>query len=278
MNTLKPAASQQTKTGKGDEAIKREDMLPNRLPTDEDMAEARKYDVGYGQSTYPGGKGRVTDFESFKDWLKSDTFDYLKVKDFTPSQKRNLETAFVAVKKNPIATIGFDPAKLVQLEDADTLTNPMGAFGPNRNKKADVYNASGKKVSSIDIGGKDTDTMYSAQIGATTTVIHESIHRGFEEMRRAGVKGLPQEGREEEIAVRALMLKHYGNAEWDAETAAIKFLGVPEDKAHATPLKKDSKIGQGYKMLKDRAKDLERWEDLAQAFLAKQRSGRRGPA
>lgn len=254
--------------------------MPNKLPTAEDVALGRKYDVGYGQSTYPGEKGRITDFESFKDWLGSGTFSRTEVAKFSPEQLQDLEIAWHGARKSAIATIGFDPHALVQLADKATATNPAGAYMPKADE-ATVYDAKGKAIRKIEQHRGHADTMYTDQLSAASTAIHEAIHRGFEKMREAGVKGLPKEGMDEEIAVRALMLKHVGNAEHESELKVLRALGVTEKiikEDDADKVLETDQIGRGYLLLRQKPQELDKWERLAQEYLAKERKGRRGPA
>lgn len=122
-----------------------------------------------------------------------------------PETSQQLHRAWLATRRSAVATLGFDPRNMVvSPAQAHPGLGIAGFYqGPNRGRIPSPFNSSELP--------KAPDTMwYDANY--KTTPVHESMHRGISMLVRAG--RLPNlTPRTEELVVRALMSKHYGDAE-----------------------------------------------------------------
>jgi hypothetical protein len=171
------------------------DVPPRKdWPGADDVAMADRYDTTYGSDVAPmlGPGGRVKVVPSTRaaiPQLNSETPDFGKATSpLTGEQRAQMLKAWIAAQRSPVAALGFDPRQMA--------ITPAGAGPP-------------LTVAGMQFPNSDQiwfDGRYD------TTPVHESTHRGFTMMRKAGVD-TPSEGSAEERKVRSLMLQHFGEAE-----------------------------------------------------------------
>lgn len=171
-------------------------------PTSGDVEMARKYDQSYGDpSAPPAPDGVMRVVPNLKSSARiagiAHRTDSEDVMDKIPRNKVGQEVsdsmtaAYVAAQRSPLAAIGFDPRRITtspKTGNEDLLINIAGVYDPTH----DQIWSSGKYDS---------------------TLVHESLHRGMEKLRKAGM--LPESANkiQEEYLVRAFMLKHFGDVE-----------------------------------------------------------------
>lgn len=101
----------------------------------------------------------------------------------------NMRRAFMAIKANPVAALGFDP-RMMQFWDV-----PKELTG-----RAGEYNS-------------ETDMMGMNQ-RFPSTAVHESMHRGIEKIRKLNLFPSELSGIAEEYIARYMMKQFMGNPEW----------------------------------------------------------------
>lgn len=109
-----------------------------------------------------------------------------------------LLSAALAANRVPLAGLGFDPRKMQFYGDLAGTTNTLGQY-----TRKDDYNPA--RVDTIDIHSNPSDPY---DISSPT---HESMHRGNEILRRAGLPHIPDYN--EERGVRTMMTAAYGDPE-----------------------------------------------------------------
>jgi len=160
-------------------------------PSEDKLATSRKYDQTYGNPVAPTlAEGAMIDRPSFaqaqKRYLsKSDTPDLQPV---DQEQKDRLETAWLAANKTALGSLGFDPRNIASTPATKGATTIAGFYKPETDK-----------------------IWYNEKY--PSTIIHESLHRGIQELKDSGK--LPEWFRpsNEETFIRGMMLKHFGNIE-----------------------------------------------------------------
>lgn len=122
-------------------------------------------------------------------------------KRLTTTEADYLYAAKMLANVNATAALGFDEQKIVTTEhDEKTTLNISGMYSPRH------------------------DVIWSEIASGVSTPVHESIHRGIQKLKAAGsqeAKALSNYG--EEMVVRAIMLRHFGNLE-EAEGSNSKQL------------------------------------------------------
>ena len=167
-----------------------------RWPGREDVTIANQHNYTYGDRADavvgPNGRLKITDnITAMRELNKDDTNFPDKTMPISREQSDDLMAAKLAADKSPVAALGMDLTKVhYSPPGKGPALTIRGAFAP----KQDIMWADGVAPSSI---------------------VHESIHRGMNELRKAK----PDEFKkiagdwEEEILSRALMLKYYGDVE-----------------------------------------------------------------
>lgn len=155
----------------------------------------------------------------------------------SPEAADRLYAAQIAAQRNPVAALGFDADRIIHTPDGRFTA--AGAYMPG------------------------SDMMWLGS-DSPTTPVHESLHRGMEQMRR-GAPGSTKgddgvEPYREEMIVRRAMKNAYGDAEYN--TYDPKGFMPSELKASREP---DAKMDDHIKKLNKAANLL-----LAQRILARQ--------
>lgn len=180
------------------------DDSEKKFPGEKELANSQIYDQSYGDPAAPffqmepGAKGSqwnlneaIENINSKGQWQKD-----LHNVTLTQDDKDRLETAWLGAQRSAIAALGFDPRKII--------TTPQAS----KDQKVTIGGAYSSK----------NDAIWRFDDGDQSTPVHESIHRGIEMLRKNGE--LPKSFSEfdktsdkEETAVRALMLRHFGDVE-----------------------------------------------------------------
>lgn len=165
-------------------------------PSDDDVAFARKYDATYGDPAagFLGSKGGVLkqlpaelipDLANNKKML--DAYAKLGGGKVPVDIENEVYKGYLASKRNAVSALGFDPRHLVVSPKSDVRLTSSGLTWAN------------------------PDLMWS-NLSHPATLAHEAMHRGFNKMENAGALA-PQAGGTEEMIVRALMAKNFGDIE-----------------------------------------------------------------
>jgi hypothetical protein len=214
-------------------------------PDAADVANARQSDFGYGSGNEAYMAGRVANLLDVPTWSDDRALTASasgRASAGTPETARGYEAAQLAINRSPIAALGYDPRAI----NLDVASGPeasvVGAYSPETN-------------------GIVSNAAYPSNL------VHESIHRGLEALRRAGV--VPPEvwaklPADEEKTTRYIMALHMGDPERgrgpaaDADRArALRAFGKREDDPQAhTP---DPYAGESRQALEDLNKIASRY-------------------
>lgn len=225
------------------------DARSNEFPTQKDVAFARENEAFYGEhqsENYLEGNRIIgsdksylgkTDVDISKDLRTTDG----KVIDLNAPENKDLKerfkdtffTARLAAGRSAIASLGFDPSKI----RLDTNTDKLTIAG--------ITNAR-------------TSTSWIGAAHPMSTIVHESIHRGLEELRRNQPEKFEAiwrgSGVDDESIVRYIMHKTMGDTETDAppeqRQKALRLFGSEENRQR-----------------------LEQTEALAAKYIAEKRRG-----
>lgn len=115
--------------------------------------------------------------------------------------RQKLFRGWLAAQRSPLAALGFDPHYLVI-----SPKHSKGDVGP-----AGMYQAP-KDEQSKDRDALRPDTMW-VDLNDDWALAHEAMHRGLSLLRRAGLLPANVIREEEELFVRALMTRHFGDIE-----------------------------------------------------------------
>ncbi len=169
-----------------------------RWPSQDDVTLAEKYNFSYGDRSDAviGANGRIktTDNRTAMRELNRDggpEFDD-KTRPISREQSDTLTATKLAADKSPIAALGFDLTKLhISPPGSGPALTARGAFSAQK------------------------DSMWADTSENPSAIVHESIHRGMNELRKAKPDEFQKIAGEwkEEILTRALMLKYYGDVE-----------------------------------------------------------------
>ena len=158
-------------------------------PSKEDAEFARKSEFGHGNPatahTKEGSLGRVVDESQVVRVVNGGLYNKLPYVARTKEQGDALMQAQLAANRSAIASLGYDPRELV--------TTPVGK----------------KEFSAV--GATNVKAPYSMWVheGFPSTYVHESMHRGLNKLKEAGVK-IPED---DETLVRAMMWRYFGDTE-----------------------------------------------------------------
>lgn len=156
-----------------------------------------------------GGAGMSLDMaaSAAEDPKVSQVLDLSKNPHVAPDVNNIAMRAALAANRIPVAAVGFDPSRVALDTQSGTGVNIAGAYSPLK------------------------DAIYQNS-AYPSTMVHESIHRGLEQLRRAH----PQEmGKldtqlpDEEYTVRWLMQNQAGNPESNRGGAAAKQIKTAND-------------------------------------------------
>jgi hypothetical protein len=179
----------------------------------------------------------------------------------SPLTKETLAEGFLAARRSSVATLGMDLGRLTVSADKGQLT-VSGMYDP-----------------------KD-DRMW-ADMKSPSAVVHESIHRGFEQLRKYAketgdteLAKLVPSGHEDELFTRAMMVKHFGAVEEnEGRYRYLKLTGRPivgnkdAEKRNSSVL---AQWKQGEEIARTQADRLNALEDAA-AALSYKIHGQKGP-
>ena len=201
-----------------------------KYPDNTDAHFARQFQQTYGDPVavfdLAGAKTKKLDTDELIDKYHDITgraFRTVAATKATPDEQDNILKNWIAAQKSPVAALGFDPHVTIHTDTKDEKLNLSGFYRPS------------------------IDTLWYDDAHQDAAV-HESIHRGIEQLRKAGM--LPAEtkkamdvmdswdsahGGGEELMVRALMARHFGDIEksggnvGDAQVEAGKAWAKHED-------------------------------------------------
>jgi hypothetical protein len=173
-------------------------------PSQEDALDAIKNGYGYGTGHEPYIEGKRA--EIYKDATTGSLSDAIaapsKNTDLTKlsniGELDKVKTLFaqgaLAANRSPIATLGFEPAKAA-LQTKLGKANVAGAFSKDQDR---IF---------VNVDGDREE--------APSTIVHESIHRGLEELRKKSpeARELMRDLPREELLVRYIMAKTMGDPE-----------------------------------------------------------------
>ena len=110
-----------------------------------------------------------------------------------------LYQAYLAAQRSAVAMLGFDPRHMVTSPSGEYEASVSGAYAP------------------------EVDKIWTQAEGAASNPVHESMHRGFDILRKSEPKSpdIPSSGSEERV-VRELMANTYGNVEEKRNPEAVK--------------------------------------------------------
>jgi hypothetical protein len=228
-----------------------EDNVPNfetqveagrkNWPTADDVELSRKYDLSYGDPSarfIEPGKAtiRSVDIKHLPAWFNDGLTKEIKQTEITPQLADALHRGWLASRKSAIATVGFDLSKTVISPKSPAMVSISGFFYP----KDDV---------------KWVDMKFES------TMIHESLHRGLEVMRRQKILTEKLGSAEEEMLVRVLMQKFFPDLEVQIDE---KLVGRKLDN-------KESQAIRGKELLPKLTRLVDDLENRAAQYLARKR-------
>lgn len=165
--------------------------------------------------------------ELYRDVEKTIT-EFGKLKTTTPEQSDQITRVWLAAQKSPIAALGFDPHHIISSQRRG-LSATIGGF----------------------YAGGDEDKAWFDR-NSEESAVHESLHRGVEMLRKDGSLKIYKD--QEEIIVRALMMKHFPNVEIAVDPQSARFKQIERAKT-IDP------------------KELDRFEAVAAKLIAKRHPG-----
>jgi len=164
--------------------------------TPEELENAKKYDLSYGDRSaaffQPGTRMRMAkDFMELRSAFNNDTAGKLGLQAVDPAMADRLYSAWLAAQSSPTAAVGYDPRQFATAPPAVTQGRQLNMGG--------TYTPSTDQIMST--GQYDS------------TLVHESIHRGVQKLREAGLMPDSAAKYSEENLTRALMHKYFGGVE-----------------------------------------------------------------
>ena len=171
---------------------------PGGYPGHDDVVAARNADASYGSDVaafvQPPYGGRIASPRT-TDQIQ-DTFNRMddtgdnpgSPEAVSPSVSDNLMAGYLASRRSALAALGYDPRHMTIGEAPKADWSVSGSYYPKE------------------------DQILSTGVYPSTTV-HESMHRGIQALRQAGVLPEGMKDLSEESTVRAQMLRNYGDVE-----------------------------------------------------------------
>ena len=167
-------------------------------PNQDDVANARANDASYGdlsaafvqppyggQLPNPSGADNIVDaFNRLEDTGKLG----VAPTPITSDVSANLMQGYLASRRSALAGLGFDPRHMAISQAPEERLNIAGEYNPH------------------------TDQILTSGSYPSTTV-HESMHRGMNMLRDAGMMPPEAEKMSEEAIIRGQMLRNFGNTE-----------------------------------------------------------------
>lgn len=164
--------------------------------TPDELMAAKKYDTSYGDPSAgffrPGARMRMPrDFMEMRAAFNNDMAGKLGLQPIDQAMSDRLYSAWLAAQNSPVAAIGFDPRTMI--------TAPPSVAGDRQLTLGGAYTPSKDEI--LTTGQYDS------------TLAHESIHRGMQKLREAGLFPSSAKSYSEEMLTRALMQKYFGGVE-----------------------------------------------------------------
>ena len=173
--------------------------------TPEELATAKQYDMSYGDPSagffQPGAKMRMPgSLPEMLSAFNNSSVGALPNRPIDAEMADRLHSAWLATRSSPLAALGFDPRVMISAPSKMTENRNLTLGGTYEPGKDEIF----------------TTGRYDS------TFVHESIHRGLQKLRAAGV--LPKNAAKynEERLTRAFMLKYYGDVEKGRGNASDK--------------------------------------------------------
>lgn len=180
---------------------------PVPYPSDNDVALARKADASYGDPAAgyvngPGAKIQAANIIHIPALFGTNpTFNEVltnKMPRAGVDQPTSdaLMKGYLASRHSAVAGLGFDPHQTVISPQSDKALNVAGMYQPAGDK------------------------LWFDKQAQPEAVVHESMHRGMNQLRQAGMMPEAANNIREESLVRALMMNKFGNLElpWSDKT------------------------------------------------------------
>lgn len=203
---------------------------------------AKQFNQAYGDEVdkylQPGSKTKKMDAEevmrAFGD-ISGRAYGKATATATTLEERDTIIKNWMAAQKSPVAALGFDPGATVftpKIEKSDL--NLAGFYNPR------------------------ADTMWYNASDGEDVVVHESMHRGLEKLRNAGMLPKSMDDQSEELIVRALKQRYFGmiekghgdagdkqveDARWEAEHMGSFKKTMDDVEEAATKLIKQKKPG-----------------------------------
>lgn len=164
--------------------------------TPEELATAQKYDLSYGDPSagffQPGAKMRMPgSLPEMLGAFNKNALGSLPNQPIDAEMASRLQAAWLATRSSPLAALGFDPRAMISAPSKMTEGRNLTLGGTYEPEKDEIF----------------TTGKYDS------TFVHESIHRGLQKLREAGVLPKNADKYNEERLTRAFMLKYYGDVE-----------------------------------------------------------------
>lgn len=189
-----------------------------RYPDHEDLARARLFDQAYGDKNagfFEAGDSHLRQIATkLAPLVVNDSrYDEVPWERVDAKTADMLYTASIAAHRSAIASLGFDPRKMVLSPPSEDGLTAAGTFSSKH------------------------DAMWIDQ-NHPSAMVHESFHRGLEELRKSGAlakdadSATPEKPyvskRDEENMVRALMIKNFGTVEKGSGDLGDEQVGMAE--------------------------------------------------
>lgn len=163
----------------------------------EALAEARKYETDYGTPAHGyisrNSVMQTPTLAEAKSFINEDQPFNLARTITSEDQAAQIAQGLKATRRSAVGTLGFDPSRIAMSPNSQRIrVNMAGAYDPT-----------------MDQIWVDMQRDYA--------IPHESMHRGLEKLRQAGL--YPSNLPDEEYLVRALMQRYFGNVEGGHENS-----------------------------------------------------------
>lgn len=166
-------------------------------PGPSEVTRAKKTGLAYGtpMEAYMEGKGKVS-LVTFEEMLKKKTPEAPAGHPVpaTGKQEEALQKGWLASRRSSVAQLGFSPTHTSMTDDPTQRLNVAGLYTSQTAK------------------GKPADQIWF-DVGNPSAVVHESMHRGIEMLRKEGLLPEKLTYHQDELMVRALMLHHFKDIE-----------------------------------------------------------------
>lgn len=174
-----------------------QDPASKSWPGEEDLKISERYNRMYGDPSAKYVDPRFSNMQvvtpaAVVAWSERKEGFEPKIRPMKQADADVIHEQWIAAERSPISKLGFNPGKIFQTpaESKTEVGNLAGIYKP-----------------------ASDEIWYDARFKATP--IHEALHRGFEILAKAGIRNTTEYS--EEVLVRALMMRHFGNIEVEAD-------------------------------------------------------------